>query len=154
MTAIRSPSDRRVTGWAPAPDPLLELLREIRDELRALRGELATGRSPSSALNRSDRARLARLLPAIAGVLGSEPFACRDLVDADAAPALQLVTAGLEARALGCLFGRAAGQGIDGYVIDRAGNELHRRLWSVLRAPGAREGASDEGSPGVGSDRV
>jgi hypothetical protein len=143
-----------VTGWAPAADPLLELLRDIRDELRALRGELATGRSPSSALNRSDRAQLARLLPAIAGVYGSESFACRDLVGDDAPPALQLVTGGLEAQQLGSLFARAAGAVIDGFVIDRAGSELHARLWRVLRAPGGREAVSDEGSPGARSDRV
>jgi len=137
---MTAPSRRRVIG-VPSGFPrhdagvIEALLRELVAEVRGLRADLAARRSAPAALNRADRARLARMLPAIAGVYGSDRFAARDLVDADAPPALRLVTRGLTAQPLGSLFSRGAGVVIDGFVLERAGNELHATLWQVFRVP-------------------
>jgi len=134
---------QRVPALVPVDGPALETLRDILTELRGLRADLMQRRTPAPTLNRTDRARLAALFPAIAGVYGSEPFTCRDLVDDEAGPALRLVVAGLDARQLGSLFARAVGVVVDGYVLERAGSELHTRLWRVFRS---RELMSDRGS--------
>jgi len=111
------------------------LLRELLAEMKGLRADLAARRSAPAALNREDRACVAGLVPVIGAIYGSEKFAARDLVDADAPPALRLVTRGLTAQQLGSLFSRGAGQVIDGFVLERAGNELHATLWQVFRVP-------------------
>jgi hypothetical protein len=74
-----------------------ELLRDLVEEVRGLRADLSTRgqvltspRVAESSLSRADLALLPRLLPAIAGALGSEPFASRDLA-ADASPGLRSV---------------------------------------------------------------
>lgn len=144
-----------------AGDTWITVLAEVRElatavarieaQLGTLRRDLAVRRSGAAPLNRADRARLARMLPAIAGVYGSDAFAARDLLDAEAPAALRLVTRGLDARWIGSLLARGAGQVIDGYIIERAGDELHVRLWRVFRSGGP---ASDDGSPRPSTDRV
>ena len=76
--------------------------------------------------------RLSRLLPVIAAALGSEWFALAELLDDDY-PAVRLaVTAiGIPRAQIGQLFARGVGVPIDGYVLERGGIELHRRLWQV-----------------------
>jgi len=75
---------------------------------------------------------LARILPALAGVLGSEPFAARDLFEVDSA-ALVIGLGGLNPKSAAQLFSRGAGQAIEGYVVQRARRELNAQLWRVLR---------------------
>jgi len=128
------PSAARSSPVARDTEALLEVLRELVAEVKGLRQDLAQRRAPTPTLSRTDRERLSRLLPAIAGVYGSDSFACRDLVDDEAAPALRLVTAGLDARSLGSLLARAIVHVVDGYVVERAGDELHVNLWRVLRS--------------------
>jgi len=117
-----------------AGDPVLEVLRELVAEVRGLRSDLAQRHAPTPTptLSRADCDRLSRVLPAISGVYGSQPFACRDLVDEDAPPALRLVTAGMDARSIGSLFARAVDHVVDAYLVERCGDELHARLWRVL----------------------
>jgi len=134
----------------PQSDAVLEVLRDLLIEVRGLRADLAP-RHPISTLNRADRARLAALLPALAGVYGSAPFVARDVVDADAPAALRLVADGLDAQQLGSLFARAGGQVVDGFLVERSGDELHRRLWCVFRS---REPTSDRGSPQRSGDAL
>ena len=94
---------------------------------------------PGNRLRRADRARLARLLPAIAGALGSEPFTVAELFEH---AAVRLVLDGSsENRSepgrraqVGRLLERAIGLPVDGYVVARVGTELHRRLWTVTAA--------------------
>lgn len=142
------------------PDAAVEgLLREViaeqvqqREMLVAILRVLERGRGARDAadlssntkrahlplfLSRADRARLGHLLPAIGGALGSEPFLARDLFEHDAA-GLRLVRRGLTAKRIGRLFQRAEGQVIDGYVIERAGDELHTTLWRVMEVSGSR----------------
>jgi hypothetical protein len=73
------------------------------------------------------------LLPAAGGVFGSEPFLTRDLFESDAA-AVKVVTCGLNVRQVGRLFRRGEGQAIDGYMIQRDGEELNAILWRILKA--------------------
>lgn len=113
------------------------LLREILAELKGLREDLAASRLPGvqTSLTRADRALLARLLPAAGGAIGSVPFLVRELFEDDSA-ALHLVLRGLNAKGIGRLLRRAAGQAIDGYLVEEVGAELNTTLWRVVQAPG------------------
>lgn len=131
MTRPRRPFEAGVAD--PVLDvEMLEVLREIRDLLRR---SLEQARPARGILSRSDRARLSRLLPAIAGAYGSERFTARDLFEADAAPAVRLVVRGLNPRRVGRLFQRADQQAVDGYLVQRDGVELHAVLWRIQRVP-------------------
>lgn len=103
-----------VAALAPA---LVRLLVEHRPEPPSRRS-----------LSRADHARLSRLLPAIAGVFGSDEFAVNELPEH---AAISLVLDGLTTVRVGCLLRRAAGVPVDGYVIVPGSFELHRRLWAV-----------------------
>jgi hypothetical protein len=120
----------------PAPadstDTIATLLRELVTEVRGLRADQRE-RRPVSSLSRADRAVLVRLLPAAGGVFGSEPFLTRDLFESDAA-AVKLVLRELNVRQVGRLFRRGEGQAIDGYMIQRDGEELNAILWRILKA--------------------
>ncbi|HXG54018.1 MAG TPA: hypothetical protein VNJ03_01445 [Vicinamibacterales bacterium] len=106
-----------------------DVLEDVLAELRALRALLEGSRKP---LRRADGDRLARILPAVAGALGSHPFAVRDLFDDDS-PALALVLTGMTTKSIAQLFSRGADQVIDGYVVQRAHRELNAQLWRVVR---------------------
>jgi hypothetical protein len=110
------------------------VVRELVEEVRALRLDRV---HVHEELSRADRALLSRLLPAVAGAHGSDPVTARELVDADAAAAVRVVTRGRNARQLGRLFQRAEGQVVDGFVVARAGVELGVVLWRVLASPGS-----------------
>lgn len=117
---------------AKPPTETIDLLRQILTEIRGLRADLApTGRR---SLSREDRARLARLLPAIAGTLGSELFLTADVCEHDAA-ALRLVRANLNAKQLGRLLRRAVNTPIDGYLVLHEGTEAGAVLWRVVQVP-------------------
>jgi hypothetical protein len=111
-------------------DDLAALLRELIDEVRGLRADQAQARRPS--LSRVDRVALDRLLPAIAGVLGSEWFLASEAVK-HPAPALRLVLQGISAKKLGRLLKRAAGQPIGGYLVTSGGTEAGVILWQVVQ---------------------
>jgi hypothetical protein len=83
-------------------------------------------------MTRGDTAALATLLPPIGGAVGFEPFLVRDLFK-HPSTALRLVLRGQRAIKMGRLFQRAAGHAIDGYLVERAGAELHTALWRVLQ---------------------
>ena len=108
------------------PDAVV-LLREI---LAVQRQILATLERPRPrALTRPDLAILRKLLPAIGGALGSEPFASRDLCTT---PATRVVLRDLNVKQIGRLLARAEGIPIDGHVLEPAGVEINVRLWRVL----------------------
>lgn len=125
------------------------LLRELVVEVRGLRSDLGRDRKArfSATLSRADCAVLSRLLPAIGGALGSEPFLARDLFDHESA-ALRLVLSGLNAKRIGRLFQRGDGQAIDGYLVERAGDELHTTLWRVVEVLGSPLPAVPPPAPG------
>lgn len=121
-------------SYLPPSDPIEALLREILAEVRGLRADFALQRqAPRSArlLSRDDRALLARLLPAIAGVLGSEQFTSRDLA-ATSAPGLRFVLRGLSVKSIGRLLSRSEGVPIDGWLVERCGVEINVALWRVV----------------------
>jgi hypothetical protein len=111
------------------PDPIGKLLETVIEELRGLRADIARRVRPDR-LTRADRARLARILPAVGGVFGSELFAVRELLT-NPAPALRVALDGENAKALGRLFYRAAGTTCDRYAIRAEGRELNVTLWRV-----------------------
>lgn len=111
------------------------LLRELVAEVKGLRQDLAQHVRNDHTPSRADHQRLARLLPAIAGVHGSDRFAARDLFD-DTSPALRLVTRGLTPRETGKLLRRSLGHVIDGYLVEKAGEELGIVLWRVMGTTG------------------
>jgi hypothetical protein len=124
------------------------ILEQLRAELRAeFATELAKALRPRDAriaaleqrrpLSRRDREELARILPAVAGAYGSDWRLTREFVSVDAPAAVRVACGGLSAKRIGCLFRRAEGAIIDGYVVRRAGAEGHRVLWQVLAAVGS-----------------
>jgi hypothetical protein len=139
MTTI---AERRVGELMPASvvdERIVDLLRElvagqhaIVAELRALR--TATPLRRPSPLTRRDRARLERLLPAVAGVKGSEKFTVDDVITL---PAVRVVVGRLTARHVGRLLRRAVGVAIDGLTVERTDEkELNRVLWRVVAVVG------------------
>jgi hypothetical protein len=104
---------------------------EVLGELRQIRQLLERQQRPVSALSRADRALLGRLLPAIAGALGSESFTSRDLA-ADSSPGLRLVLRGLSVKQIGRLLSRAEGIPLEGWVIERCGVEINVTLWRAV----------------------
>jgi hypothetical protein len=111
----------------------VSLLTEILDVQRRILAALEQRRTPYP-LTRADRMRLAPMLPAIAGALGSEPFTSRDLVADDAAPALRVVCGTLSIKQIGRLLARAEATPIDGWLVERCGVEINVTLWRIVRA--------------------
>jgi hypothetical protein len=89
--------------------------------------------SPSS-LCRADREALERILPAVAGALGSEYFLAIEAVASENA-AIVLVLAGMNARRLGKLLRRGDGVPVAGHAVHARGTEAGAVLWEVLRVP-------------------
>ena len=77
---------------------------------------------------------LARVLPVVAGLFGSEPFRVAQLFK-HSDIGLRMALDGLSPTKLGQIFASAASAGveIDGLVIQRLVPEGHARLWSILR---------------------
>lgn len=125
MTATAIGRIRRLSD----EDPVLELLRELVAEVRGLRADLAQRRP--AVVTRTDRVRLAQLLPAIAATLGSQLFTTHELF-ASPAPALALVLEGLTPGQVGKLLRRAIGRPIEQLVVERVGDESRRALWRVV----------------------
>jgi hypothetical protein len=124
-------SDRLAREVVPLHDrEHLELLRAMLAELQAIRVAVVQPPRRPFTLTRADRQQLARMLPAIAGAVGSEWFASRDLLAHDSA-AVQLVVRGCTAKQLGRLLRRAEGQPIAGLLVERAGVELGVLLWKI-----------------------
>lgn len=107
---------------------LVALLETLIAEVRGLRADLVRDRRPRRDLSRADRDRLSRLLPAIAGAFGSEPFTVNELLER---PAVQVVADGLAPAALGQLLQRARSVPLHGYVVESDSTELHRRVWRL-----------------------
>ena len=104
----------------------------VLDELRAIRVALERQPRPSH-LTRGDRDRLAAILPAIAGSVGSDLFTAKELLEQHT-PAVRLVLGHLTARQLGRLLQRAEGARVAGYTVQRDGTEVGAVLWRVLAA--------------------
>lgn len=110
-----------------------DLLRELVAEIRGLRADLTQQRSTST-LSREDHAVLVRLLPAVAGAIGSELFSSAELC-AHTASAVRLVCAGLTVRQLGRLLRRAVDTPVAGYMVRRQGSEANAVLWQIFQVP-------------------
>jgi hypothetical protein len=102
-------------------------LEDVMRELMAIRALLEDRRRPP--LSREDRDRLATILPAIAGALGSESFASRDLTTN---AGVRVALRGLSIKQVGKLLSRGAGIPINGLMIERAGHEINVNLWRIL----------------------
>jgi hypothetical protein len=125
-----------VAPVTPIEALMLAILAAIKENTAAVR-ELSLRkeippRAEEYSLSRADLALLGRLLPAIGGALGSEPFLARDLF---ASAAVRLVLSGLNTRQIGRLLRRAEGHTIDGYLIERVTVELGAILWRVVQVP-------------------
>src|SRR5687767_5749045 len=123
----------RPMAASEAPASVAEVLADILAEVRGIR-EALEQRGGRSTLTRNDLEALRRLLPAIAGAIGSELFTARELIR-HAAPGLQAVCAGMSAKSLGRLLKRAHGIPVDGYVVRAEGLELGAVLWRILQTP-------------------
>jgi hypothetical protein len=115
---------------ARVPAPLDPWQQAVLNELRAIRVALENRNRSVTVLTRADRDVLTRLLPAIAGAIGSEPFTSRDLPGA--ASGLRVVLRGLSVKKIGRLLSRAEGTPIEGWLVERCGTEINVTLWRVL----------------------
>ena len=113
-----------------AHDTVCVLLRELVEEVRGLRHDIATAGRRSSTLSRADHQKLSVVLPAIAGALGSDEFTVAELLEHRA---VRLVIGTLDVQAVGRLLYRGMGLAIDGYVVQRRGAELNRGKWRVVQ---------------------
>jgi hypothetical protein len=102
-------------------------------ELRARVAAIEHRLSPST-LRREDRAALERILPALAGSVGSACFLASEAVASDH-PGVRLVLGSLTGRRLGRLLRRGEGVPVGGYVVHAQGMESGSILWAVLRVP-------------------
>ena len=111
------------------------------------------GRRTAPMLSRNDRQALEKLLPAIVGALGSEPFTTRDLPDA---AGVRVVVRGLSVKQIGRLLSRAEGVPIGGLVVERCGVEINVALWHVLASVSNRlatgTGLAQSGSIAAGEE--
>lgn len=126
-----------IVASRPAPRhtdnrPAISFQDAVLAELRAIRQLLERQQRPSS-LTRADRTALARLLPAVGGVFGSDLFMVRELFESTAA-AVRLVLEGCNPKQVGRLLRRAEGVPIAGLMVQRDGSELHAALWRIVRA--------------------
>jgi hypothetical protein len=108
-------------------------LDDVLQELHAIR-LLLERQQPECSLNRTDRATLARLLPAIGGAMGSKIFSSAEVCE-HTAPAVRLVCEGLSVRRLGKLFARAADSPVSGYMVQRQGTGAGAVLRRVVQVP-------------------
>ena len=112
----------------------MQLLRALVAEVQGLRADLrdhGSRRTATPALSRADRARLARMLPAIAGVYGPDTFSSRDLAE-DTAAAVRLVVRGLSVKQIGKLCARANGIPIHGLMVRKQDKECQVTLWQIV----------------------
>lgn len=107
------------------------LLEQLVAEVRGLRADLARDRRPLSHLSRDDRERLARILPAVGGALGSDLFTARELVE-HRSPALRVALHALNAKQLGRLLQRAEGRPLGAFIVQRDGVEVGAVLWRLV----------------------
>jgi hypothetical protein len=107
------------------PTATFNLLHEILDELKAIRASLSTHKQPCS-----DRDVLARLLPAIAGKLGSEGFQVRDVMRNEI---FRQLIGNRNAHQLGNLLAKWQGQNIGGLIVERLTTEHGVAVWRVTR---------------------
>ena len=110
-----------------------EQLHELLTAL-AVRVEAIEHRLSPSTLRREDRAALERILPALAGSVGSACFLASEAVASDH-PGVRLVLGSLTGRRLGRLLRRGEGVPVGGYVVHAQGMESGSILWAVLRMP-------------------
>ena len=138
FTRVKARPGLQAAADKPQSSPReLELLRELvglQRQTLALQAQilavLERRNGSDTPLTRADRDVLTRLLPAIAGALGSEPFASRDL--RGAAPGLRVVLRGMSPKQIGRLLSRAEGTPIEGWLVERCGTEINVTLWRVL----------------------
>jgi hypothetical protein len=97
---------------------------DLAAEVAALKGRGA------SRLSQADQHKLAAILPAVLGLLGSENFLVRELFRTDAA-ALRLVLGSCSAKSVGRLLRRAGGVPVNGLVVLRVGTQDGSALWAI-----------------------
>lgn len=111
-------------------DPQLAALLEVLiAEVQGLRQDLRRDRRSDRTLSRTDRDQLERLLPAVGGAVGSEPFTVAEALEL---PAVRAVLRSMPAAQVGQLLQRARGVPIHGLVVERVGYELQCRLWRLV----------------------
>jgi hypothetical protein len=132
MKSLKLENGSALPFSASSLDRRVEILQENITALEHRVAQLeATRVSPAAVVRPRDHALLVRLLPAIAGAMGSEPFTSRDLVT-EAAPGVRVVLGTRSVRTIGKLFSRAANIPVDGYLVERAGLELNVVVWRLV----------------------
>jgi len=120
-------------------EALVELMREIRDQLAALPAAIAAAigqRHAARRLSRADETALSALLPAIAKAVGNRPFSMRELIQHAAleiAPAIALreALASADPRRIGRLLRRCCGNDVGGYRVREVDSRRDGVVWAV-----------------------
>ena len=120
-------------------DESTELLRDIRDELRAIHAVMKAVPKPGRTLKCQDQKAMAKILPVVAANF-SGTFLTWNLLDCarvnDAFGAnVRMVIGKRSAQVLGKLFGRAAGHTIGNIQIQHCGKGAHGVKWRCIVDP-------------------
>jgi len=109
---------------------VLARLAAVEARIAVLEQAEAARRRPT--LARGDRDHLRRIVPALAGAYGSDPWLGAEAVHH---PMLAVLIGGWTAARLGKLLARfvKAGGAIDGYLVEAIGREGNAVLWHVLK---------------------
>jgi hypothetical protein len=122
---------RLISTRAAVPDTTEALLRELVEEVRGLRADLARERGRSPARDASVEA----LLPVLAAAVADRAFTSREVVEhavVDGALRAALDKAGVvTGRQLGKWLRRAEGRAIAGVRLERIGTDRDGVIWRV-----------------------
>ena len=108
-------------------DDHLTVLVQILAELRRIRQAVEPRPQPAN-----EAALLSKLLPAIGGRFGSNPFRTKELFED---PAIAELLRGFSSGKAGCLLAKFAGIPVEGYLLDRVSTEHSAALWVVSKLP-------------------
>jgi hypothetical protein len=121
----------RTVAATSTPDLVDVQIRVLELERRVRALEAAEAARRRSRLRPGDVPALAKILPAVIGALGSEPFVSSDLVELARDNVGLAAVLGRSSKQLGRLFARAEGLELGGYLVERGA-----RCWRVLAVCG------------------
>jgi hypothetical protein len=127
-------------------DTIVELLREMLEELRALPGAIAAAlhttapapRSPLPPLRDGEQETLVAFARDVSTSIGDVVFAAHELVaharfDPALAEALNRAGCGSDSRKIGKRLQRSEGRALQGYTVERVKTERGSAVWRIIR---------------------
>lgn len=142
---------RTTAARAPLPtsDPIVDLLRELVDEIKGLRADLARVDDTSRGSKREPILSDARFLATIAASVQGHPFTASELLaHAAVDPDLAEVLRGMSARRVGKKLQVLSGRSINSYRLNRISRDETGWIWH-LQVVDLQSDAGHDGDMGV-----